>query len=81
MLRILPSSVHSAISTAAEASRTTTGSSDLAELASYGQVLSDPLLQVARGRTTHTVHPCSRVELPRGAPGLRQDHDALGGVV
>jgi len=41
---MLPSSVHSAISTAAEASRTTTGSSDLAEFASYGQMFSDPLL-------------------------------------
>lgn len=53
----------SAISTAADASRTTAGTagSDLAQLARLGQVVSDPLSEPPGRRAANSLHPGLRV--------------------
>src|SRR5512144_1705099 len=81
--RRLPSSVHSTISTPAEASKTMAGTagSDLAELASLGQVISDPLPKPAWLRLADRLHPGPRVEVAVVVAALRQDHDTLRRVL
>lgn len=55
--------------------------SDLAELASLSQVISDPLPEPARLRPADRLHPGPRVEVPVVVAVLRQDHDTLRRVL
>jgi len=73
--------VHTAISTAADASRTTNGSSHLAELARLGQMAGDSASELARRAMTDGFYPGSWVEARAVIAALRQDHDILTWVV
>lgn len=76
-----PRAVHSTISTAAEASSTTTDTgrgSDVAGVTGLSQMLGHRSAQSAYFGTSRCLHPRSRVELHRLLVGLWQHHDALG---
>jgi len=78
----LPSSVQSAISTPAEASRTTgTDYSDLAELAGRRQVVRDPLAEPAWRWLADGLHPSPRIQLTVVVAPPRQEHHALRRVI